>query len=157
MPRFFQEKICSGMKRIFELLSLWNKWGLFWSRDLQEGGENTIPNFWKSNIQRLIFLLKKTEIPEISKVFCAILYLGMAKSPLFPPSTVSFIYRAFMQIEAIWSEEAESSHRSRRGPRFCLSSQQKFKQIMKIWCSGFHKINKRKKSTEGPTLLKLGF
>ena len=33
-----RKKVCSGMKRIFELLSLWNKWGLFWSRDLQKGG-----------------------------------------------------------------------------------------------------------------------
>ena len=37
------KKVCSGMKRIFELLSLWNKWGLLWSRDLHEGGENTFP------------------------------------------------------------------------------------------------------------------
>ena len=48
-------------------------------------------------------------------------------------------------------------HCSRRGPRFDLSSQQKFQQNMKIWCLGFHKMYKRKKSAEGPTLLMLGF
>ena len=49
------------------------------------------------------------------------------------------------------------AHRSRRGPRLDLSYQQKFQQIMKIRCLGFHKMYKRKKSAEGPTLLMLGF
>ena len=49
------------------------------------------------------------------------------------------------------------SHCCRMGPRFDLSSQQKFQQIMKILCLSFTKINQRKKSTEGPTLLIFGF
>ena len=43
------------------------------------------------------------------------------------------------------------------GHRLDLRSQRKFQQIMKIWSLGFHKINKRKKSTGGPTLLIVGF
>ena len=50
-----------------------------------------------------------------------------------------------------------TAHLSRRGPSFDLSFQQKFQQNMKIGCLGFHKIYKWKKSTEGSTLLMLGF
>ena len=49
------------------------------------------------------------------------------------------------------------THRCRRGRRFVLSSQQKFQQNMKICCKGIHKIHKWKYSTEGPTLVILGF
>ena len=49
------------------------------------------------------------------------------------------------------------SHCCRRGPRYYLRSQQKFQQNMKITCLGFHKIHKRKKSTEGPVVPTLGF
>ena len=41
------------------------------------------------------------------------------------------------------------AHCSRRGPRFDLSSQQKFQQKMKIWCLGFPKMYKRKKIYRG--------
>ena len=44
------------------------------------------------------------------------------------------------------------THFTRRGPRFDFSFQQKFRQISKIICSCFHKINKRKKSVEGTSL-----
>ena len=56
---------------------------------------------------------------------------------------------------ALW--QFVHAHCSRRGPRFDSSSQQKYQQNMKIWCLGFHKMYKRKKSAEGPTLLMLGF
>ena len=49
------------------------------------------------------------------------------------------------------------THLSRSGPRFDLSYYHKIEQNMKIGCLGFHKMYKRKKSTEGPKLLILGF
>ena len=53
--------------------------------------------------------------------------------------------------------ELNTPHCASGGHRLDLRSQQIFQQIMKIWCLGFHKINKRKKSTGGPTLLIVGF
>ena len=49
------------------------------------------------------------------------------------------------------------AHCTRRGHRLDLGSQRKFQQIMKIGWLGFHKINKRSKSTEGASLKIVGF
>ena len=50
------------------------------------------------------------------------------------------------------SVTCDKSHLSRSGRRFDLSWRWKFQQNMKIRCWGFHKINERKKSAEGPDL-----
>ena len=48
-------------------------------------------------------------------------------------------------------------HCCRRGPRFDLNFQQKFKWLVNLWWKCYQKIQKRNILTEGPTLEKLGF
>ena len=68
-----------------------------------------------------------------------------------------FIFMIILSHLSFHISQLTQAHRSRRGPRFDLSSQRKFEEYMKIWCYSFHKMHKRKKSTEGTTLLKIGF
>ena len=127
---------------------------LIWVTLIESFGDNMLGAAIGSCWERTTTVLKKGQV----NLF--IVNVEWTKVCIKSPWTVVWFSQiVYTRYWYIWDslngtlDKIGHAHCSERGPRFDLSSQQKFQQNMKIWCMGFHKIHKWKKSSEGTTLL----